>query len=242
MSSYNRQNLPKAMADVVTGRFRSARQSARRHKVPELTLRYRLLGRPPIDQRQSELNRLSSREEEVLVKWVSDQQRHLVAPNMDSMRNIVTAILEAKGDFEPLGQHWITRFRQRHSELGAGRSRAMDLDRLTSLTPEIIDGFFTSVEWYMKEYTIPWKHVYNMDQKGFQMGHIRGTFVIFSKEVGPPQAPSTSTTNWVLIIEYIDAAGGNLPPMVIHIGKAPQRGWFGPNDIILPTRTENSAS
>jgi hypothetical protein len=65
------------------------------------------------------------------------------------------------------------------------------------------------------------------------MGHIRGTFVVFSKEVGPPQAPSTGTTNWVTIIECIDAEGGALPPMVIHIGKAPTRGWFG-DDSQLP--------
>jgi hypothetical protein len=232
MASYNRESLPQAMDDVLTGRFRSARQSALHHAVPESTLRHRLLGRPPIDERLSDSNRLSSREEEVLAKWVSDQQRHLVAPNMDSMRHIVTAMCEAKGDLEPLGKHWVTRFRQRHSELGAGRSTAMDLDRLTSLTPEIIDGFFAQVEWYMKEYNIPWKRVYNMDEKGFQMGHIRGTFVVFSKEVGPPQAPSTGTSNWVSIVECIDAEGLAIPLMVIHIGKAPQRGWFGPDDTL----------
>jgi len=104
-------------------------------------------------------------------------------------------MLKAKGDFEPLGQHWITRFRKRYSELGSGRSNTMDLDRLTSLTPTIIDGFFNQVEWYRKEYNIPWSRVYNMDEKGYQIGHIRGTFVLFSKEVSPPIYTGTGTTN-----------------------------------------------
>ena len=51
-------------------------------------------------------------------------------------------MLITTGDFAPLGEHWLTRFRQRHIELGAGRSTAIDLDRLTSLTPAIIDAFF----------------------------------------------------------------------------------------------------
>jgi DDE superfamily endonuclease len=56
---------------------------------------------------------------------------------------------------------------------------------------------------------------------------------MFSKELGPPQAPSTGISNWVSIAECVNAEGGSIPPMVIHIGKAPQRGWFGP-DHVLP--------
>jgi hypothetical protein len=51
-------------------------------------------------------------------------------------------MLITKGDFVPLGEHWLTRFRQQHIELGVGRLTAMDLDRLTSLTPAIINAFF----------------------------------------------------------------------------------------------------
>jgi hypothetical protein len=51
-------------------------------------------------------------------------------------------MLVTKGDFTPLGEHWLTRFRHRHPELGADFSTAMDLNRLTSLTPAIINAFF----------------------------------------------------------------------------------------------------
>jgi hypothetical protein len=68
MALYNRESLPQVMDNVLTGRFRSARQSALYHAVPESTLRHRLLGRPSIDERLLDSNRLSSREEEVLAK------------------------------------------------------------------------------------------------------------------------------------------------------------------------------
>jgi hypothetical protein len=92
----------------------------------------------------------------VLVRWISDQQRHLVAPTLESSREIATAMVVAKGEFQPVGEHWLTRLRRRHSELGAGRSTALDLDHLTSLTPAIIDIFFTQIDFYMTEYSIPW--------------------------------------------------------------------------------------
>jgi hypothetical protein len=66
----------------------------------------------------------------------------------------------------------------------------------------------------MAEYNIPWKNVHNMDEKGFQMGHIRGTWVMFSKELSPPQAPSTGISNWVSIAECVNAEGGSIPPIV----------------------------
>jgi hypothetical protein len=68
MRSCSRENLLKAAADVRTGRFHSARQSATFHAVPESSLRHRLLGRTQMEENKSDLNRLSSREEEVLVR------------------------------------------------------------------------------------------------------------------------------------------------------------------------------
>jgi hypothetical protein len=87
---------------------------------------------------------------------------------MESMRDIVKAMLRAKNDFEPLGQHWITRFRQAHPSLRAGYSKAIDIDRLTCLTPTIINGFLAQILWYIKEYNIPSSRVYNMDKKAFR--------------------------------------------------------------------------
>jgi hypothetical protein len=72
-----------------------------------------------------------------------------------------------------------------------------------------------------------------MDEKGYQIGHIRGTFVLFSKEVGPPIHAGTGTTNWVSIVKCVDAIGSHIPPIVIHVRKAPQRGWFS-KDRDLP--------
>jgi hypothetical protein len=105
MPSYDRETMAQAVSDVHTGRFRSARQSALVNDVPESTLRDGLHGMVSIEERVIPHNRLTKGEEQVLVRWISDQQRHLVAPNVESCREIVTAMLIAKGDLTPLGEH-----------------------------------------------------------------------------------------------------------------------------------------
>jgi hypothetical protein len=83
------------------------------------TLRDRLSECASIQERVQEQDRLTKCEEEVLVRWISDQQRHLVAPNIESCPEIVTVMLITKGDFQLLGKYGLTQFLRRHSELGA---------------------------------------------------------------------------------------------------------------------------
>jgi hypothetical protein len=44
---------------------------------------------------------------------------------------------------------------------------------------------------------------------------------MFLKELGPPQEPLTGILNWVSIAEYVNTESSSIPPMVIHIRKAP---------------------
>jgi hypothetical protein len=70
MPFYNRETMAQGVSDVCTGRFCSARQSALVNNVPESTLQDRLRGIVLIEERVLPHDRLSTREEEVLVKWI----------------------------------------------------------------------------------------------------------------------------------------------------------------------------
>ena len=69
-----------------------------------------------------------------------------------------------------------------------------------------------------------------MDEKGFQMGQISKTRVVFNKTDGPPASAATGTTSWVSIIECVTAVGDAINPFVIHIGKEIQDRWFLPDN------------
>jgi hypothetical protein len=73
MALYDAEGVQKAATEYLSGKFATKKQSAVANNVPKSTLRYRLLGRTPLEEIDREDKRLSSREEEVLVRWISDQ-------------------------------------------------------------------------------------------------------------------------------------------------------------------------
>jgi hypothetical protein len=53
------------------------------------------------------------------------------------------------------------------------------------------------------------------------MGQTGSEPVIINKLIGPPIIPSTNTSKWVIIIEYVSILGRVLKPIIIHISKEP---------------------
>jgi len=71
-----------------------------------------------------------------------------------------------------------------------------------------------------------------MDEKGTQLGSLVSDKVLFSKAVGPVVTASSSTLNWVSIVESCTATGQALPPLIVHMGQEPRTTWFeDPRDI-----------
>ena len=78
--------------------------------------------------------------------------------------------------------------------------------------------FYESISALQTQYSVPWDQVYNMDEKGFQLGQVGKQLVWYDKQQGAPIALSTGKTQWVSIIECYPAAGLPLKPFVIHQG------------------------
>ena len=230
-ASNQEQNVQLAVASKEQKKFRSLRQSASFYNVPKSTTTYRANGRVPRHKVNHAQRRLTIEEEEVVVKWIKNLQRQYLSPNYIQAQVVVTSLLRAKGDFQPLGVHWITNFHKRHPEISAGKSRKMEMSRLESLDTAIVNSFFNEITTLQTQYQIPWSQVYNMDEKGFQMGQNVGDYVLFNALQGPPIAPSTSISKWVTAVECISATGTILPPLIIYIGQEPSDHWF-PTDLI----------
>ena len=65
--------------------------------------------------------------------------------------------------------------------------------------------------------------IYNFDETGFQMG-IAGTakVVTRSEKTLHPKLVQPGNTEWVTIVEGVNASGWTLPPMIILKGKLHQ--------------------
>jgi hypothetical protein len=126
---------------------------------------------------------------------------------------------------EPLGQHFITRFISRHSELKGGRNRTMDAKRMSALDTEIVEAFFLDFERLKAKYNVEIDDIYNVDETGFQMGHNQSEYVVYNSTQGLLISTKSENTNWVSIIECISTKRA-IKPYIIFKGKRPETNWF----------------
>jgi hypothetical protein len=162
-------------------------------------------------------------------------------PSHVIVRDIADHLLDIRYIGKSVGNNWTSRFIARY-ELSTGRSRPKDFARLTSLTFAMIDALFDAFLAMVERYDITWCDIFNMDEKGFQMGQIGKQLMVFDKRNGPPSSASTGTTNWVSVIECVDAEGGSIPPFIIHMGKEVRDHWLLPNSDLPDWRWGFSGS
>ena len=87
----------------------------------------------------------------------------------------VQAILSAKGiknvDEKYPSKTWIQKFLKRHaSDLKAGQGCGLDPKRAQVFNYTTVHVHFKLVQEMIEENNIPWRNVYNMDEKGIQIG------------------------------------------------------------------------
>ena len=222
------EKISRAIDALLERRFDNAAAAADHFGVAPSTLRHRVNGRPSVTETHSPVANLSRDQERVLAQWIRDLQTQAIPPSHEIIEKMANQILALNSDMLGVGDHWTTRFVQRH-ELSTGRSKPSDLARLISLTYGMIDQLFDAFLALMEQYNIQPEDVWNMDEKGFQMGRHGRSLVVFDKTQGSPASASTRTTNWVSIIEYINSTGLSVNPFIIHIGKKVKSGWFLPN-------------
>ena len=83
----------------------------------------------------------------------------------------------------------------------------MDIKRFITLTPNEVETFFNEFCHLRCRYSVTVEDIYNMDEKGFQMGKNQRDYVIYNKEDGLLIIPTTDISKWVIIIKFISAAG-----------------------------------
>ena len=241
MESEKERRIQQALADASTGKYRSLRQAAIANSAPVSTTKHRANGREGHRAIARTGARLTQDQERTLVQWIKDLQHQAMPPAHALIRDMANHLLATSGSTEKVGKHWITRLLKRHPPLETGRSRPSELSRLISLTFSMVDQIFEAFQTITEKYNITLANTWNMDEKGFQMGQISKTRVVFDKTDGPPASAATGTTSWVSIIECVNAVGDSINPFVIHISKEVQDRWFLPDNELPDWRWGFSA-
>ena len=140
--SNQESQIQKALYDYESGFASSITQAARFNDVAPSTVRHRRLGRTTRSSSTHSDRRLHYEEERVIVQWLTDLQKQFQPSSLSLLRSMVIWLLQQKGDTEPLGKNYITKFRKRWPQLGFGKTNTLSVERLFALTPKGISRWF----------------------------------------------------------------------------------------------------
>ena len=129
-------------------------------------------------------------------------------------------------------EQWVSRFINRHPDhLISCYTKGMTRLRHSADSGSKYSLYFKLLHEKMEEYNVQPLHIFNMDEKGFQLGRIGRSKRIFSKALyeqkGLRQALEDGSSEWITVMACICSDGKVLSPSLIFQGSngAVQSSW-----------------
>jgi hypothetical protein len=124
-----------------------------------------------------------------------------------------------------VGESWVKRFKARQPELKVKWSSTLEKCRAASLNPALVNEYFDLLEDVIKEYGFPAENIYNMDEKGIQLGVGQKVKAFVDRDQKDVYSVEDGNRELVTVIETISADGSCLQPSVIYQGKRRDLEW-----------------
>ncbi|RKK65530.1 hypothetical protein BFJ69_g16201 [Fusarium oxysporum] len=201
---YTEKDVIDAIFDITEGSL-SQHQASHKYGVPQPVLSKRLSGQKSRKESIHPHQRVSTSQEDRLVRWLLRQESLGYALTHSQPRSCVEALLRQQGDNKPLGKHWTTRF--------------------DGFTPKTVNWYFDIREneygWIKPENAV------NVDEGGIMAGFGLDNFIIGSPDPKKKALlKGVQSRTWTSFIEAITATGRALKPGIIFNGKELQKQWF----------------
>jgi hypothetical protein len=212
----------KALED---GTISSQRKAGIQFNIPQSTLQARIQGRRSAREVQQCQQRLSVQEEDSIKRCIHTMTSWGWPVSIKYLKSLTIGLLQARGDYEPLGQHWYKNFLARHPDLKTAWSRSLDQSRKDATDYTILQDWFKLYRETCATFGISDEDQYNMDEKGFMKGigdDVKVLVPITEEEVFSIQP---GNREWVSVIECIGTNGYFLPAFVIFQGQRIQESW-----------------
>lgn len=232
--------IEKACAAMRAHRFRRYVDAAKFYGIEgsaaylKLTRRFRGLHKPAKVAHQAQ-QLLTPAQESRLVDWC--QFLGCTGRPVDDAGVLYMAKHLRGPNKEAPGQKWLNAFRRRHAgEICFTKPAGLDPKRAQAFNFTTAHEHFELLDQVMKMHGIKWRNVYNMDEKGVQVGGGRknlGKKFFYSRHDRARYKLRDANLELVTIIECVSADGVALPPGFVFQGKEHvELGWLEvSNDI-----------
>jgi hypothetical protein len=234
------QKAKQALFTSTDPKYTAARAS-REYDVPYNTLRNRLKGLEPRKKAHEKETLLSEAEKKVVIDWMQYLGLAGIPICKRTLRPKIRAIMEAKGRTmteESVSKTWISVFVRKHKDiLKSVRGSGLDPKRAQAFNFTTVNEYFEELNRVLTDNGIPWEHVYNMDEKGVQMGGGRKNSqqkFFFSRQDTKMYRQHSDDLQLITIIDCI-CANGTAPvkPAFVFPGVKMYEEWMCVDEDIL---------
>ena len=207
------------------GKQFSYQQIAKKYGVPRTTLMRR--HKHQNDDYGVRNQSLHPEREAELVRYIETLTERRLPPTRTMIQQFASQLAG-----KPVSESWVSRFLRRHPNHLISRSgKAMAKERTKADSGAKYNLYFKLLHEKIEEYNIQPTHIFNMDEKGFQLGRVGNTKRIFSRRLyeqkGARQALEDGSSEWITVIACICSDGKALSPTLIFQGAngAVQSSW-----------------
>lgn len=244
-----RTRYQKAVHALISEKFKVIVKAATHFKVPYDGLRHRfdkeakkeLITHHLESHENSQL--LTIAQESTLCEWIifmgfvgHPLSKTALYLKVAAISSILQERSKESGETALPGQNWAYAFLARHPELKLKRPTGLDPKHAQNFNPTVVSNHFTKLGQLIRENDIPWENIYNMDEKGIQLGGGRkldNTKYLFSAEQRIHMKIQSADLELVTIIETIGANGSFLKPTFVFCGKSVLHDGYFEEDGIL---------
>jgi hypothetical protein len=203
----------------------SIRKAAGIYQISRSTLSNRMNGIQTHAVAHEKQQTLSAAEEEILVEWAKVQGRRGV-PLTYSTLSLYASEISGKH----IGESWPKRFLSRHQDLKIKATTSLEKCRAKALNQTAVEGFYNILEEVVREFDIKPANMWNMDEKGVQLGIGAKVAAIIDRDQAAVYSVEDGNRELVTIIEAVSANGTALIPSVIFQGVRRNLEWGRPEN------------
>ena len=216
-----------ALAAIARNGFRpngrpwlSLREAAKEYGITKGRLTNRFNGKQTKREAHQHEQVLDFVAESVLVDWIKEMGRRGVPLHPSTVALHASAI-----SGKTIGEHWVSRFCARHPELKARWTSGLEKCRAGALNPAAVADFYEMLGDITKEYNIPEENIYNMDEKGVQLGVGGRVLALVDRDQKSVKHVEDGNRELVTIIECVAADGSSIRPSVVFKGVRRNLEW-----------------
>jgi len=168
----------------------------------------------------SHQQKLTPSQELVLKEWVKSLGLWGVPLSPSPVAEYTLVIIDG-----PISKKWVYAFRKRHPDLVAQWTTGLECCHTQALNKTQVTEIFKILHDLITSYKITPNNLYNMDEKGIQLGVGKQTWALVDQDQKSVHQLENGDRELVTIIEAVSADGEALPPSVIFKAKQWNLAW-----------------